>query len=866
MSSAADIVPAAEPARAPLRPGQAPRPAGPSGPLRLLLTAAVAVPLLVTAAGAWLSWQQAWTAAGREVEHAAEASAEYARRVLDALVLRLDRANDALAGLTDAQVSEREADLHAMLRRAAIAGRTGDGQREPYIFVYDREGRPLVAGSVFPVPRQQSFMQREFNQALRAPDAPALHVSPVYVGTVTGEPFFALTQRRTRTGNGLPAGTYDGVLNASIYVAEAEKALQRLAGPGDVLALVRTDGAVLARSVPVPPGTRLGQDSPMLVAMLRGDQRVFVAARSTLDTTARIAAYRRVEGYPVYTSAARSQAAVMRRWAVTVVPMLAAGIPATLALLGLTLVVRRGQRDLAAANAGLERRVAERTAALEASERRTAEVLDSIGEPLCSLDPKGRVVYASASALAFWQRPAEAVLGHRFDDLFPEEIGAEAWKAKRHGAETGEEIHPLHRVSAVAPLDRTRCPSPAGRGHHRCLPRRARPPGGGARTAAVRGGAARLRGMAAPGAGGGRHRRLGSRPRHGSPAMVGSQLPALGPGGRHAALPRPDLRAGPSGGSRARAGGDGACPHAARRPPAGTRVPHPSRLGRRPTHDPLLGRGNPGRRRAARSAHGRHAGRDRAACRAGGAARRRGAAGGRRPGRAAWRVGTPSADLERHLGRPRERDLRRADAGSLLPDLAEWRERVHPDDRAARLAAIEEAVAPGGPNSYSAEFRFRRDDGGWNWIAVHGTVVERDPLAGCGVRLAGVAQDLTERRSAEEALRISEERLRLAQEAGGVGSWEWNIDTGTLTGRRLLTGCTAPTRQCRPARRLARRHPSGRPAPRRCGAAGILRTTPRNGRRSSVHPPRRRRHALDRRRAAGAPPATDARLLGIAWT
>src|SRR5215469_12988748 len=68
-----------------------------------------------------------------------------------------------------------------------------------------------------------------------------------------------------------------------------------------------------------------------------------------------------------------------------------------------------------------------------------------------------------------------------------------------------------------------------------------------------------------------------------------------------------------------------------------------------------------------------------------------------------------------------------------------------------------------------------------NRVSVSLTISPTRDSTGKMVGFSKIARDITERKRAEAAIRASEERLRLAQQAARIGTFEWNIQTGVNT-------------------------------------------------------------------------------------
>ncbi|MDD5028186.1 MAG: PAS domain S-box protein [Rhodoferax sp.] len=107
-----------------------------------------------------------------------------------------------------------------------------------------------------------------------------------------------------------------------------------------------------------------------------------------------------------------------------------------------------------------------------------------------------------------------------------------------------------------------------------------------------------------------------------------------------------------------------------------------------------------------------------------------------------------------------------------------WRQGIHPDDREASDEISKQAQR--GEREYDTEFRVVWPDGSIHCLKAYGQFV-RD-ADGKPLRMTGINFDITQLKLAEEELRTSEQRFRMAQAIGHIGNWEYNVKTTQFWG------------------------------------------------------------------------------------
>ncbi|MHB0955314.1 MAG: response regulator [Pirellulaceae bacterium] len=132
-------------------------------------------------------------------------------------------------------------------------------------------------------------------------------------------------------------------------------------------------------------------------------------------------------------------------------------------------------------------------------------------------------------------------------------------------------------------------------------------------------------------------------------------------------------------------------------------------------------------------------------------------------------------DMLRHkvVYSPRWKAMRGFAEHEVSDAVGEWSQNIHPDD-APRVMAAVQAHGQGKTPFFAEEYRVRRKDGSWIWIANRG-LAQRD-ANGQVTRMAGSETDITERKRTEEKLVHENRVIALAsrlmeaflQESGGI--------------------------------------------------------------------------------------------------
>ena len=337
--------------------------AGTLRPLQLLLIAVIVVPIGLFASAAWLNYRWAFEKASAELARTTDAVHEHALKVFEINELVLDRLAERYGERDEATLAASQ-ELRTYVKQVAASA--------PHItsagFIFG-DGRIISSNLDLP---PGSAHHHEFMAAPR--DGKHILIGELEVSNHRNQLRFLIARSKPAAAGGANAD----LIFTSISPDYFKRYYSGAFGPDYAISIIRSDGAILARSPDLPDRFVLASNSGFRRSIVTNEDHGNYTATSAVDGRTRVFSYRRLGDYPLYVAVGIDEATVLQGWRAQMAGHLVFGIPATLALIAITLIALRRS---ASAHAAMRQAEAEtrRRQQLEASLHQ-AQKMEAVGQ------------------------------------------------------------------------------------------------------------------------------------------------------------------------------------------------------------------------------------------------------------------------------------------------------------------------------------------------------------------------------------------------------------------------------------------------------------------------------------------------------
>ena len=303
-----------------------------------MMIASVVLPAALFAYASWFTYREVHAVADERLTRSLDVMQEHSLKVFETIDRTFAEVNEIVRGMSDDEIHAAQSRLEPRLARIVAV------MPQLYsILLVGRDGRPLLASNLAAVPGGVRFDDRDDFKAQLDHDA-GTYVSDTRTPRLPGigTDFFDLSRRLES-----PDGSFSGVIVVAVRPSYFED-FYALIGqtPGSFFALVRADGAYLARSPAQDRARRLSATSGLRRAITGGSERGLYTATSEIDGISRRIGFRKLPGFAVYALAGVTSAALWAQWRADMQTHLIVGLPAMLAILTVLAVALHRTRRL----------------------------------------------------------------------------------------------------------------------------------------------------------------------------------------------------------------------------------------------------------------------------------------------------------------------------------------------------------------------------------------------------------------------------------------------------------------------------------------------------------------------------------------